>query len=309
LTLDAPRIVIGRGDGCEIRLPDPSVSHRHASIRRREADHLLVDEGSTNGTFLGRRRLAPHTPEALRAGDLVRVGRVWLRVTFDPAAAVSKPGAAKEFALELVAHALAAQGEDPAPRVTITEGAGQGRALRLDEPGRPYVIGRAKDVDLVLESAAVARRHATVTRRGDGFLARDLGSPSGTLLNGAPLPQTDTAWRPGQILTVAGVRLSCEHPAAEALAELSLCPDEPIRPGEVLDPPDLPESEQAKDPGAREAPTPPPPSADMTPAPPTSGRTPDAPRGWGLTDAVVVLLALGVLALSIVGLLLLLGRG
>ena len=37
LTFDAPRVVIGRGEGCEVRLPDPSVSHRHASIRQRGA--------------------------------------------------------------------------------------------------------------------------------------------------------------------------------------------------------------------------------------------------------------------------------
>src|SRR5262249_30971418 len=59
LSLDAPRLVIGRGEGCEIRLPDPSVSHRHASIRQRGADYVLMDEGSDNGTFLGRTRLSP----------------------------------------------------------------------------------------------------------------------------------------------------------------------------------------------------------------------------------------------------------
>ena len=52
ITFDAPRIVIGRGESCEVRLPDPSVSHRHASIRQRGSDYLVVDEGSTNGTFV-----------------------------------------------------------------------------------------------------------------------------------------------------------------------------------------------------------------------------------------------------------------
>ena len=37
LAFDTPRLVIGRGDGCDVRLPDPSVSHRHASIRQRGA--------------------------------------------------------------------------------------------------------------------------------------------------------------------------------------------------------------------------------------------------------------------------------
>ena len=59
ITFDAPRIVIGRGDGCEVRLPDPSVSHRHASIRQRGTDYIVLDEGSTNGTFVGPVRLSP----------------------------------------------------------------------------------------------------------------------------------------------------------------------------------------------------------------------------------------------------------
>ena len=32
LTLDAPRIVIGRSKACEVQLPDPTVSARHAVI-------------------------------------------------------------------------------------------------------------------------------------------------------------------------------------------------------------------------------------------------------------------------------------
>src|SRR5438034_707105 len=78
LTFDAPRIVIGRGEGCEVRLPDPSVSARHASIRARGAEYLLVDENSKNGTLLGKVLLSPMSPRVLKTGDRVRAGRVWL---------------------------------------------------------------------------------------------------------------------------------------------------------------------------------------------------------------------------------------
>ncbi len=71
ITFDAPRIVIGRGEGCEIRLPDPSVSHRHASIRQRGTDYVVIDEGSSNGTFVGPVRLSPQAPRVVRSGDLL----------------------------------------------------------------------------------------------------------------------------------------------------------------------------------------------------------------------------------------------
>src|SRR6188474_810176 len=70
ITLDAPRVIIGRGEGCEVRLPDASVSHRHASIRQRGAEYIVLDEGSANGTFVGPVRLSPQAPRVLTDGDL-----------------------------------------------------------------------------------------------------------------------------------------------------------------------------------------------------------------------------------------------
>jgi pSer/pThr/pTyr-binding forkhead associated (FHA) protein len=54
LTFDGvQRVVIGRGQSCDLRLPDPSVSHRHATLESRGGDFVLIDEGSTNGTHVG----------------------------------------------------------------------------------------------------------------------------------------------------------------------------------------------------------------------------------------------------------------
>jgi len=319
ITVDAPRVVVGRGDGCEVRLPDPSVSHRHASIRQRGAEYTLVDEGSTNGTFLGRRRLAPHTPEPLRHGDRFRVGRVWLAARVEAVMPRGTPAAAaRELALALVTRGLAEQGDDPTPRVVVIAGPDEGRALPLAEAGRPYVIGRAKDTDLPLEDASAARRHVAVSRRGDHFLVRDLSGAS--FLHGAPLPQgADVPWRPGQVLALGKIELACEYPAAEALAELERSPDEPVRPGEVFEPPHDPASEPppSEDAPASSSEDAPPASAgeaageSSAPAPMARRSRQDAfaaAGGWGLTDAAVVLIALGVLGLSIAGLSWLLGR-
>ncbi|WP_438026128.1 FHA domain-containing protein [Sorangium sp. So ce233] len=308
LTLDAPRIIIGRADGCEVRLPDTSVSHRHASIRQRGATYLLLDEGSDNGTYLGKTRIAPRTAMPLRSGDRIRVGRVWLALRIEPAVARAAPAAAaKELALELVARGLSAQGEDPAPRVVVVDGPDRGRALRLEESGRPYILGRAKDTDLVLDDPDISRRHLAITRRGDQFSVQDLGSRTGAFLDGAQVPQFDTVWRPGQVLALSGDRLMCEHPAAEALAEIERSPCEPLRPDAVFEPP------SPEPPPAPSTPTPSPASTStLSPLerPPVSARQ-VAPQGggWGFMEALIALLALGVLALSIAGLMWLLGRG
>jgi predicted component of type VI protein secretion system len=122
LTLDSPRIVIGRGEGCEVRLPDPSVATRHASLRQRGGEYVILDEGSRNGTFLGPVRLPPQTPRVVRTGERVRVGRVWLELRIAPALVMgSTAAAAKELALSLVARGLGLPRGDAAVAEALAE--------------------------------------------------------------------------------------------------------------------------------------------------------------------------------------------
>ena len=52
------------------------------------------------------------------------------------------------------------------------------------------VIGRDPSADIVLPVSAVSRRHAEVTRAGDDYVVRDLGSRNGVLVNGHPVTET-----------------------------------------------------------------------------------------------------------------------
>jgi pSer/pThr/pTyr-binding forkhead associated (FHA) protein len=45
-------VAIGRGDGCEIVLPDTSVSKKHCALERRDGYWWVEDLGSTNGTMV-----------------------------------------------------------------------------------------------------------------------------------------------------------------------------------------------------------------------------------------------------------------
>lgn len=314
LTFDAPRIVIGRSEGCEIRLPDPSVSLRHASIRARGAEYLLIDEGSKNGTLLGKVLLAPQSPRVIRSGDRVRVGRVWLELTVEPLAGpAANAAAARAVALALVAEGLAARGEAPEPRVVVVEGPDAGKELPLVETGRLHVLGRANEAHLALDDPDASRRHVGVTPKGDRVVVQDLGSKGGAALDGARIGSNETPWRPGQALQVGRNVLALVHPAAEALAEIERGPDEAMTPEEraIVDeptsstPPPASEGEGTGEAALTPTPTP----ADDFPETPATPAV--APRaavkkarsrdGWGVTDAAVVLLALGVLILSAAG--------
>ncbi|MGE0326891.1 MAG: FHA domain-containing protein [Polyangiaceae bacterium] len=331
LSFDAPRVVIGRGDGCEVRLPDPSVSHRHASIRQRGADYIVVDEGSTNGTFVGSVRLGAQSPRVLRSGDVVRVGRVWLEVQIKPVAPqLATPNSTKELALALVANALSSQGEDAAVKLQVYEGADSGRELVLGLFEHRYVIGRGKSVDLAFDDEDASRRHCELIRRGDKVFVRDLNSKNGTFLDGQQLvAERETRWPAQAILSIGSNRMRFEDPVALALEELERAADEHMSPDDSVDPPDTiapkeetppPDSDALSD-LVRDARSSGKAAASSRAAAPiaqrpkkdsrleTTVRTRRPKPGWGKTDFIVAAVAIGVLTLSVIGMLLLLRSG
>lgn len=309
ITFDAPRIVIGRGDGCEVRLPDPSVSHRHASIRQRGTDYVIVDEGSTNGTFVGPVRLSPQAPRVIRSGDLVRVGRIWLELRVEQAVPTANPQAStREIALALVASALAAEGNAAHARVTVESGPDEGKELVLAELDRSYVVGRSPGLDLTLADADASRRHVEIFRRGQHVCVRDLGSKNGSELGGQRLePNREVPWPSGARLRFGSNTFALTDPVLETLSELETAVDEQLRPDEPIDPPQPSGSEstaapQAAVPNAEGS------SAPIAEVPAAAQRRapvkakPGAGAGLGVADVLIALFALTVLAVSGLGL-------
>lgn len=76
--IDKP-IIIGRGDDCDIRVLDTSVSRRHARIERIKNDVFVLDMQSTNGSYVNDRTSLPGDPTLLRDGDYLRVGNCIFR--------------------------------------------------------------------------------------------------------------------------------------------------------------------------------------------------------------------------------------
>lgn len=67
-------VVVGRKEGSVLLPEDRQVSRQHLVIRRLGDRVEVEDLGSTNGTELNGRKLAPHQPEAAGAGDLISLG-------------------------------------------------------------------------------------------------------------------------------------------------------------------------------------------------------------------------------------------
>jgi hypothetical protein len=73
-----PVLVVGRGPSCDLVLADPTVSRRHALLRRFGDAWFVEDLGSTNGTRVNGLRI--RTSTVVRPGDSVGFGGVAFRV-------------------------------------------------------------------------------------------------------------------------------------------------------------------------------------------------------------------------------------
>lgn len=306
ISLDSPRIVLGRSKSADVRIPDVSVSSRHATIRQRGADYLLMDEGSTNGTFVNGRRLSPGSPVLLTHKSAIRVGRVWLDITLEQAVASSNPAQlTKEIALGLIAGALEAEGHPCAPRVVVRSGPAEGEELVLSELKRVYVVGRGAEADLDLRDEDASRKHVEVTRRGSEVLLRDAGSKNGATLEDNPLEaRKPHLFQPGQVLRVGASVLELVDPLRETLRQLEQEPDEIIPESEHQS--SHPSSQRSAEEGVEDEEVVVEIKAKPS-NPPTARPVATSRAGWTLTDVLVATLALVVLGVSIAGLVWLFG--
>jgi pSer/pThr/pTyr-binding forkhead associated (FHA) protein len=81
-------VVIGREDPISEVFPDldltscggmeKGVSRRHAVMHRSDGGYTIEDMGSTNGTYVNRKRIQPNVPQQVQPGDEVRFGKLAL---------------------------------------------------------------------------------------------------------------------------------------------------------------------------------------------------------------------------------------
>jgi pSer/pThr/pTyr-binding forkhead associated (FHA) protein len=244
------RVLIGRDAASDVRLPDASVSQKHASLRRRGGGYALVDENSSNGTFVNHLRLAPGAAHLVNDGDIVSIGRAALALRFAPDGAASA-FSTQDLALAMVQGTLLAGGAETSPRLRVFQGPDQGRELVLDVE-RSYVLGRDPRADLVLEDEDASRRHTRIARRGPRVWVTDLGSKNGTLLDGNALVEGQPVlWAENSVLELGRNQLSLDDPISSALRVLERVPDERLEHGQAAPAPVWQGATQSIDEAAR----------------------------------------------------------
>lgn len=308
--LDQDRILIGRGAGADVRLPDPSVSTRHATIEQRGGRYVIVDHGTTNGTHVQGARIVPERPKALRDGDRLDVGAFVL--TWKEGVPISSSPTAERtasLARRLLRDVLGPAAPESA-RIVILNGPDQGRTLAIPPPPARIVIGRGDTCDFPLPDADASREHVDLVVDLDGVIARDRGSKNGLVVNERRMPEKRLVDR--DELQIGATLIVFEDPTDSALREAERAPDQVVAPPPSVEPspqasaaaiqpdasaddPDAPTGEPELAPSARAS------------SPPL--RASDAPTRFGSGELLIYALAALVFLASIAGLALLLRAG
>jgi len=118
------RLTVGRLGGNDVHLDEGSVSSHHAEIVERDGSAVLVDKGSTNGTFHNGVQVTGEVP--LNEGDEIYFGNV-RAVFMEPMAAFAQVSAPESVADQ--------------PLAAAAEGAGRPENFRymspLQRPAKP----------------------------------------------------------------------------------------------------------------------------------------------------------------------------
>ena len=176
------RHVLGRGDGCEIRLRSQSVSRRHAEIKVENGRLTVKDLGSANGTFVNGKRVEQRV---LRPMDEIRFDEESFRVhgPTDLNRTSLRPAVRDAGGTEVRA-AVGAGGtrvvKQPAFRLEVVAG----MSSKMFELSRDsYVVGRSPQSDLVLAADSVSARHAELKQTNGAWRLTDLRSTNGSFVN------------------------------------------------------------------------------------------------------------------------------
>lgn len=102
-------ISIGRAAGNDVAIRDMRLSRQHAQIRQQAQEWVIVDLGSTNGTYVNDKRITG--PQVVRSGDRIMLGETTLIVQDYPE--VERAGAEAPTAPRVLARPAPA-----APRAT-----------------------------------------------------------------------------------------------------------------------------------------------------------------------------------------------
>ncbi|MFT3841885.1 MAG: sigma 54-interacting transcriptional regulator [Myxococcaceae bacterium] len=168
-SLDASRVVLGRGETCDVVIPDAEVSRQQVALTL-DGAKCRVEDLSGKGTVIGGKK---ESQGELKDGVDIALGQ-W-RAVFR-ATRTHSSSEATAVGTRTEAQPMANLRAVPA-QVRVRHGA-QEKTHKLQSES--FTVGKDTDCDLVLSDRFISSRHLKVTRRDGFFLLTDHQSTNGT---------------------------------------------------------------------------------------------------------------------------------
>ncbi|GEM_PF-167869 len=196
LPLDRFPFVIGRARDCDLVIDSTQISRQHARLELDHEQVVLVDLGSTNGSYVNGERIPAHEARRLHAGDKINVGQVCTVEFDDPGTTIQVlPDRLRYSGLILDEDAAQVLIDGKVIDPALSPGQfmllallthNEGRVVTREEI-RAYVWGPDEDVTDQTIDALVSRLRKrlgeadpsfeyVVTRRGFGLMFQNRGS-------------------------------------------------------------------------------------------------------------------------------------
>lgn len=197
------KLNLGRNPDNDVLFEHSMVSGKHAEIYYKDDGKIvLIDKGSTNGTFMYGGRVRPGEPVeiksrknfSLASGEFRVVNELDLPLSADQRIVFEKAGEGSSWVLKAVLLDAATPAQPP-ERVELS-------------PGRIFSIGRGEHNDIVVEDDFVSLNHANIAFFSPLFAApvlgvQDRGSSNGTFVDGVKIDAFESrAVTPGSVLTI-----------------------------------------------------------------------------------------------------------
>ncbi len=214
--------VIGRAEGCVIRLEDRAISRQHAVLRA-SGEGVSVEKKSEFAPLVVNG--AECSQAILKEGDVISIGpylmRLRMRSADQPAEAPPPPEAVTpvepasqdsvpepQINLDLpqpenlaAPEIIETVDEDAKTKITpaakvdvkLVFAAGTANVTEYEISKDEVFIGRGKNCDVVLNDKKASRKNAVIRRAGLNFIIRDLDSANGTFVNGIRIKEHELA--------------------------------------------------------------------------------------------------------------------
>ncbi|HEY2397099.1 MAG TPA: FHA domain-containing protein [Rudaea sp.] len=171
---------IGAAGDNTLVLDRPGIAAHHASLHVGDRGFVLTVVDSSARVHVNARPVREKA--ILRLGDVVSLDT--LQFTLKPDRDASIRTELPPASPPLSRSDEAAAGNRSAPPKAVLRGVSGSYFGRIVALRGRLTIGRDSDCDVVLDEPEMARRHAVIENSGDMVYLRDLGSTSGTYVNG-----------------------------------------------------------------------------------------------------------------------------